>query len=422
MSKVKLKKRVKGVRTNGPSKRTGKKNMRDGKRTFFFPEPEKKETKPVKTDIVPPSDTQKFSSNWKNLLQTLSSNPGKKPESAKQPKDVNAKKKQPHKTASLPKDSQKTVKHLHKPTQTVKPAVEKSGRTKKGEVQTNGEDLTGHKQYKAEKRKRKEESREKEKPMNKKKKKKVEEVEKTTTVPDIWFDDVDPEDIEAALGSDAANIVQKRNGILKSASDSTDKALVKEHAFEGMTRAVAMDCEMVGVGFDGEDSIVARVSLVNQFGKCIYDKYVKPTEKVTDYRTDVSGIRPKDIENGEDVRTVQKEVAEILKGRILVGHAIHNDLKILLLGHPKKMIRDTQKYKPFQERVKSGRPALRDLCKEILNVEVQKGEHSSVQDAQAAMRLYTMVKKQWEAELKASRSQGREKSQRKPRPPKQQPD
>ncbi len=67
-----------------------------------------------------------------------------------------------------------------------------------------------------------------------------------------------------------------------------------------LTRAVAMDCEMVGVGSDGEDSILARVSIVNHFGKCIYDKYVKPTERVTDYRTAVSGIRPADIENGQD--------------------------------------------------------------------------------------------------------------------------
>uniref|UniRef100_A0A8C6ZWY1 Exonuclease domain-containing protein n=1 Tax=Nothoprocta perdicaria TaxID=30464 RepID=A0A8C6ZWY1_NOTPE len=57
-----------------------------------------------------------------------------------------------------------------------------------------------------------------------------------------------------------------------------------------LTKAVAMDCEMVGVGPKGEDSIVARVSIVNQFGKCVYDKYVKPTEEVTDYRTAVSGI------------------------------------------------------------------------------------------------------------------------------------
>ena len=66
-----------------------------------------------------------------------------------------------------------------------------------------------------------------------------------------------------------------------------------------MTNVVAMDCEMVGVGPDGKDSIVARVSLVNRHGKCIYDKHVKPTERVTDYRTEFSGIRPNDIKNGE---------------------------------------------------------------------------------------------------------------------------
>ena len=32
----------------------------------------------------------------------------------------------------------------------------------------------------------------------------------------------------------------------------------------------------------------------------------------------------------------------------------------------------------------------------MLGVSVQQGEHSSVQDAQAAMRLYTMFRKDWE--------------------------
>lgn len=31
---------------------------------------------------------------------------------------------------------------------------------------------------------------------------------------------------------------------------------------------------------------------------------------------------------GEDFQTVQKEVADILHGRILVGHALRNDLKV----------------------------------------------------------------------------------------------
>ncbi|NXC99331.1 REXO4 exonuclease, partial [Certhia familiaris] len=237
----------------------------------------------------------------------------------------------------------------------------------------------------------------KEKDELKHKRRKAEEHEQQPKEADIWFDDVDPKDIEAAIGPEAAKIARRNLGLETEQSQSVEQVLVKEKAFDGLTRAVAMDCEMVGVGPKGEDSILARVSIVNQFGKCVYDKYVKPTEKVTDYRTAVSGIRPQNINTGEDFKTVQKEVAEILKGRILVGHALRNDLKVLLLDHPQKKIRDTQRYKPFKQRVKSSRPSLKLLCEKLLNVQVQTAEHCSIQDAQAAMRLYTLEKKKWEA-------------------------
>ncbi|XP_006217572.3 RNA exonuclease 4 isoform X1 [Vicugna pacos] len=219
------------------------------------------------------------------------------------------------------------------------------------------------------------------------------------TEEDIWFDDVDPEDIEAAIGPEAADIARKQLG--QSESSTT---LVKERAFRGLTKALALDCEMVGVGPQGDESIAARVSLVNQYGKCVYDKFVKPTQLVTDYRTAVSGIRPEDLAQGEEFEVVQKEVADLLKGRILVGHALHNDLKALFLGHPKKKIRDTQKYKPFRSRVKSGRPSLKLLAEKILGIRVQQAEHCSVQDAQAAMRLYVSVRKEWESVARDSRS------------------
>ncbi|XP_009070401.1 PREDICTED: RNA exonuclease 4, partial [Acanthisitta chloris] len=234
-----------------------------------------------------------------------------------------------------------------------------------------------------------------------KRRKAEEPVEQQPKEADIWFDDVDPKDIEAALGPEAAKIARRNLGLETDQSKgSVEQVLVKENASDGVTRAVAMDCEMVGVGPKGEDSIVARVSIVNQFGKCIYDKFVKPTEEVTDYRTAVSGIRPENIRTGEDFKKVQKEVADILKGRILVGHALKNDLKVLFLDHPRKQIRDTQRYKPFKERVKSSRPSLKLLCQRLLNVQVQTSEHCSVQDAQAAMRLYTLEKKKWEAAIK----------------------
>nr|CAD7415232.1 unnamed protein product [Timema cristinae] len=175
-----------------------------------------------------------------------------------------------------------------------------------------------------------------------------------------------------------------------------------------LTRHIAMDCEMVGVD-DGNDSVLARVSLVNKFGDCVYDKFVKATEPVVDYRTHVSGVRPKDMEQGESFKTVQKEVADLLKGRVLVGHALSNDLKVLFLGHPKRHIRDTSRYKPFRKLTKGWTPGLRNLAAKVLGVTIQQGEHSSVVDARTAMQLYVLYRKEWEASLhsKKTNSAGR---------------
>ena len=62
------------------------------------------------------------------------------------------------------------------------------------------------------------------------------------------------------------------------------------------------------------------------------------------------------------------------------------------------MIRDTSTYKPFRKIFGGKTPSLKNLSARMLGVSVQQGEHSSVQDAQAAMRLYTMHKKEWEKE------------------------
>ncbi|XP_048321160.1 uncharacterized protein LOC107432521 isoform X2 [Ziziphus jujuba] len=144
-----------------------------------------------------------------------------------------------------------------------------------------------------------------------------------------------------------------------------------------VTDAVAMDCEMVGVS-QGNKSALGRVTLVNKWGNVIYDEFVRPVERVVDFRTQISGIRPRDLKKAKDFRVVQKRVAELIKGRILVGHALRNDLKALLLSHPKNDIRDTSEYQPF---LKEGyRRALRHLAAEFLKVEIQNGEHCPVSD------------------------------------------
>ncbi|KAF6158486.1 hypothetical protein GIB67_022083 [Kingdonia uniflora] len=117
-------------------------------------------------------------------------------------------------------------------------------------------------------------------------------------------------------------------------------------------------------------------------------------ERVVDFRTEISGIRPRDLRKAKDFRVAQKEVADMIKGRLLVGHALRNDLRALLLSHPKYDVRDNAEYRLF---LKGGRRrSLRGLASEFLGVKIQHGEHCPIEDARAAMLLYQRHKKEWE--------------------------
>ena len=170
---------------------------------------------------------------------------------------------------------------------------------------------------------------------------------------------------------------------------------------------IGLDCEMVGLGNDGKYSALARACLVNFDGEVIYDKYVRPKGFITDFRTKYSGIRSKDMRKGEasTFEECQKEVADLLKGKYIVGHALHNDLKVLLLSHPRTFIRDTATYHPLMRTVKRGEnvkykpKALKVLAKEQLNLQIQEGEHDPGIDARSAMMLYRLHRQEWEKSI-----------------------
>ncbi|BGP36376.1 3'-5' exonuclease [Rhodotorula kratochvilovae] len=162
---------------------------------------------------------------------------------------------------------------------------------------------------------------------------------------------------------------------------------------------LAIDCEMVGVGPEGVESTLARVSIVNYHGCTILDRFVRPRERVTDYRTWVSGVREEDLRNAPSFQEVQKEVSDLLKDRILIGHALSNDTTVLLLSHPRHLTRDTSKYAPLQGLAKTKRPGLKTLAKLALGIDIQAGEHSSVTDARATMAIYRSQKPAWEDAL-----------------------
>ena len=49
-------------------------------------------------------------------------------------------------------------------------------------------------------------------------------------------------------------------------------------------------------------------------------------------RTQFSGIRPEDIEKGDSFEKVKKEVVEIVRNKIVVGHSIEYDLASLKIN------------------------------------------------------------------------------------------
>lgn len=179
-------------------------------------------------------------------------------------------------------------------------------------------------------------------------------------------------------------------------------------------RYIAIDCEMVGVGTEGKKSALARASVVNWDGAVLLDTFVRVEERVTDFRTHVSGVRPKNIhvtnESAMSHEDCRDAVGKLLHNKILVGHALKNDLSVLMLAHPRSEIRDTAKYKPFMRATgRSGgklRPRkLRDLVLEHLGMKIQvEGEaHCSIDDASATMELFKVVKGRWEKELLAGK-------------------
>lgn len=192
-----------------------------------------------------------------------------------------------------------------------------------------------------------------------------------------------------------AKVQSERQKKLQSISEEEEKL---PEAYKH--RYVALDCEMVGIGTDGKTSVLARVSIVDWDGEVLLDTYVQVESKVVDFRTQFSGIKPKHIKDAMKPEIVRQRVADLVKDKVLVGHALHNDLHALLLTHPKGMIRDTAKYRPFQRYHGKWRPRkLRDLVKEHLGKTIQEGSHDSVTDAASTMELFRLVRAKWEREL-----------------------
>ena len=92
---------------------------------------------------------------------------------------------------------------------------------------------------------------------------------------------------------------------------------------------VAIDCEMVQVV--GGKQVLAHICAVDGNEAVLLNTYVAPGAPVKDYLTRYSGLRAGDLDGAPSFDSVRAQVAALLEGSILVGHAPSNDLRALQL-------------------------------------------------------------------------------------------
>ena len=184
----------------------------------------------------------------------------------------------------------------------------------------------------------------------------------------------------------------------KAKSGVVSQFSVDENASGGLTATVAVDCEMVQC--EENQSRLARVSIVNQHGHVLLDQFVRPTQRITNYLTWVSGITFTKIKDAPVFALVKDKVHDILRGRTIVGHSVASDLQQLQYTPPEgQTVVDIAKYKVLKNEIGKTQ-SLKNMALKFLNVDFQNGEHDSVEDARAALFLYKKFQQQIQQEAK----------------------
>ena len=147
---------------------------------------------------------------------------------------------------------------------------------------------------------------------------------------------------------------------------------------------VALDCEMV---YTVSGMKLAQVVVVDVKGLLKYGTYVNPHEKILSYNTEHSGVRKADLEGPgvKRLEQVQEELCRVISDRtIIIGHALHNDLKVLKLLH--NIVIDTK----LLYQAHTGIRSLKELASVFLNIDIRNSPqngHDCVLDARAALDL-----------------------------------
>lgn len=92
---------------------------------------------------------------------------------------------------------------------------------------------------------------------------------------------------------------------------------------------ISLDCEMVETT---NGTQLCQIFLMDTKENVLYSEWIWPRHEITDYVTHITGltkesfIAKKPIQFDEDVI---KQIHNIIKGKVIVGHDLANDLRVL---------------------------------------------------------------------------------------------
>jgi DNA polymerase III epsilon subunit-like protein len=165
---------------------------------------------------------------------------------------------------------------------------------------------------------------------------------------------------------------------------------------------------MVGAGSDGSLDMCARVCVVDEQERVVFDSFVKPHIPITHYRYDTTGIRPEHLREGMTPKQAARRVQELLlngeaawkargshgRTRNLVGHGLDHDLESLGMDYPEYLKRDTARYPALMKTSNSRLSnSLKYLTLAYLGYHIQLVDrhHHPYNDCVAVLRLYRCV-------------------------------